>query len=159
MLLRRKRWFGNLWRVLCCALPCGYSCGVMESSVVLFRLRVVIVFRGNIYVIIILYSWHLVIYEHFWSVCMEQLILGHTYDEYLVLAWKPGISESPVSHRVGKGSGESIVFGSGLKVSSGLGPIPTSWAECPVDRAHSNSGISQFPFKLFQIHFKYSLNF
>jgi hypothetical protein len=64
MLLRRKRWFGNLWwGVLCCALPCGYSCGVMESSVVLFRLRVVTVFRGNIYVIIILYSWHLVIYK------------------------------------------------------------------------------------------------
>jgi hypothetical protein len=36
--------------------PSCYSCGVMESSVVPFRLRVILVFRDNIYVIIILYS-------------------------------------------------------------------------------------------------------
>jgi hypothetical protein len=28
----------------------------------------------------------LVICEHFWTVCVEQLILGHAYDEYLILA-------------------------------------------------------------------------
>jgi hypothetical protein len=39
---------------MCC--PGCHSCGVMESSVVPFRLRVVIVFRDIIYVIIILYS-------------------------------------------------------------------------------------------------------
>jgi hypothetical protein len=32
------------------------SCGVMESSVVLFHMRVVLVFRDIIYVINILYS-------------------------------------------------------------------------------------------------------
>jgi hypothetical protein len=49
-------------------------------------LRVIIVFRDVTYVIIILYSWHFVICEHFWAVCVEQLILGHAYDEKLVLA-------------------------------------------------------------------------
>jgi hypothetical protein len=39
---------------MCC--PGCHSCGVMESSAVPFRLRVVIVFRDIIYVIIILYS-------------------------------------------------------------------------------------------------------
>jgi hypothetical protein len=38
----------------------------MESSVVSLCLRVVLVFRDIIYVIIILYSWQLVIREHFW---------------------------------------------------------------------------------------------
>jgi hypothetical protein len=67
-----------------------WSYGVIRCSV---SLRVVIVFRDIIYVIIILYSWHLIIREHFWSVCVEQLILGHTYDEYLVLAKIPGMTE------------------------------------------------------------------
>jgi hypothetical protein len=40
-----------------------WSYGVFRYSV---PLRVVIVFRDITYVII-LYSWHLVIYEHFWS--------------------------------------------------------------------------------------------
>jgi hypothetical protein len=62
------------------------SYGVMESSAIPFHLRVVKVFRDIIYVIILLYSSHLFICEHFWSVCVEQLILGHTYDEYSVLA-------------------------------------------------------------------------
>jgi hypothetical protein len=53
-------------------LPFLWSYGVFRYSV---SLRVVI-----------LYSWHLVICEHFWVVCVEQLILGHAYDEYLVLA-------------------------------------------------------------------------
>jgi hypothetical protein len=38
----------------------------MESSAIPFHLRVIIVFRDIIYVIIILYSWILIIYEHFW---------------------------------------------------------------------------------------------
>jgi hypothetical protein len=66
--------------------PGCQSCGVMESSAVPFHLRVIIVFRDNIYVICILYSSHLVICEHFWFICVEQLILGHTYDDYSVLA-------------------------------------------------------------------------
>jgi hypothetical protein len=49
---------------MCC--PGCRSCGVMESFTISFRLRVIIVFRDIIYVIIILYSWHLVICEHFW---------------------------------------------------------------------------------------------
>jgi hypothetical protein len=48
----------------CC--PGCRSCGVMESSTVSVSLRVAIVFRDITYVIIILYSWHLVICEHFW---------------------------------------------------------------------------------------------
>jgi hypothetical protein len=62
------------------AVPVEY--GVFHYFV---PLRVVIVFRDNTYVIIILYSWHLVMCEHFWVVCVQQLILGHAYDEYLVL--------------------------------------------------------------------------
>jgi hypothetical protein len=52
------------------------SRGVMESSTILFHLRVVLVFRDIIHVIIVLYSWHLVICEHFLSICVEQLIMG-----------------------------------------------------------------------------------
>jgi hypothetical protein len=52
------------------------SCGGLESSVVPFRKKVVLVFRDIIYVINILYSWHLVICEHFWSICVKQLILS-----------------------------------------------------------------------------------
>jgi hypothetical protein len=65
----------------------GYhSCGVMESSAVPFCKRVALVFRLRYLCNNYTYSWHLVICEHFWSVCVEQLNLGHTYDEYLVLA-------------------------------------------------------------------------
>jgi hypothetical protein len=28
----------------------------------------------------------------FFAVCVEQLILGHAYDEYFVLVWKPGMT-------------------------------------------------------------------
>jgi hypothetical protein len=28
----------------------------------------------------------LVVCEHFWAVCVEQLILGHAYNEYMGLA-------------------------------------------------------------------------
>jgi hypothetical protein len=48
--------------------------------------RVVIVFRDIIFVLNILYSGHFDICEPFWSVGVEQLILSHTYDGYLVLA-------------------------------------------------------------------------
>jgi hypothetical protein len=80
LLLRRRRWTGILWRrVLGCVLPLLsflWSYGVFRCSV---SLRVNIVFRYIIYAINIFYSWHLVIYEHFLSVCVEQLILGiHT---------------------------------------------------------------------------------
>jgi hypothetical protein len=56
--------------------------GVFRCSVLL---RVIIVFRDTTYVIIILYLyiWLSVILL---AVCVEQLILGHAYDEYLVLA-------------------------------------------------------------------------
>jgi hypothetical protein len=70
-------------------LPFLWSYGVFRSSILL---RVIIVFRDITYVIIILYSSHLVIYEHFWVVCVEQLILGHAYGEYLVLAKKSGMT-------------------------------------------------------------------
>jgi hypothetical protein len=67
--------------------PGCHSSGVMECFAIPFCFeRVVLVFRDIIYVINILYSSHLVICGHFWSVCVEQVILGHTYDEYLVLA-------------------------------------------------------------------------
>jgi hypothetical protein len=56
--------------------PSCCSCGAMESFVVPFCKRDVIVFRDIIYVINILYSRHLVIYEHFWSMCVEKMILG-----------------------------------------------------------------------------------
>jgi hypothetical protein len=76
---------------LCTAqLPFLWSYGVIRRSI---SLRAVIVFRDIIYVIIILYSLHLVICEQFWSVCVEQLILSHTYDEYLVLAKKMGMTK------------------------------------------------------------------
>jgi hypothetical protein len=51
--------------------PSCCSCGVMESSAVLFHKRVALVFRDNIYVANILYSSHLAICEHFMSVCVE----------------------------------------------------------------------------------------
>jgi hypothetical protein len=67
LLLRRRRWTGIiLWGVLGYVLPrllFLWSYGLFCCSVLL---RVVIVFRDIIYVIIILYSWHLVICEHFW---------------------------------------------------------------------------------------------
>jgi hypothetical protein len=87
VLLRRRRWTGILWwGVLGCVLPrlsFLWSHGVIRCSI---SLRVLVVSRDIIYVIIILYLWYLVICEHFWSICVEQLILCHTYDEYLLLA-------------------------------------------------------------------------
>jgi hypothetical protein len=66
LLLRRRRWTGILqWGVLGYVLPrlpFLWSNGVFRYSV---SLRVVIVFRDIIYVIIIPYSWHLVICDYF----------------------------------------------------------------------------------------------
>jgi hypothetical protein len=101
LLLRRRRWTRILWwGVIGCALPrlpFLWSYGVICCSV---SLRVNVVFRDNSHVIIILYSWHLVIYEPFWSICMEQLILGHIYDEYSVLVLKPGTTHFSFSREM-----------------------------------------------------------
>jgi hypothetical protein len=68
LLLRRRGWTGILRRgVLGYVLPWLsflWCYGVFQCSV---PLRVIIVIRDTIYVIIIIiYSWHLVICEHFW---------------------------------------------------------------------------------------------
>jgi hypothetical protein len=77
LLLRSRRWTGNLRRrVLGYVLPrlsFLWSYEVFRCS---DSLRVVIVFRDITYVTIILYSWYLIICEHFLSVCVEQLILS-----------------------------------------------------------------------------------
>jgi hypothetical protein len=53
-------------------------------SLPLFRFAwVILVFRDIIYIIIVLYSWHLVICEHFLSVCVEQL----TLDIHMMSTW------------------------------------------------------------------------
>jgi hypothetical protein len=74
LLLRRWRWTGILWRgvlgYVSPWLPFLWSYGVFCYSV---SLRVIIVFRDIIYVINILYSWHLDIYEHFLSVCVHTI--------------------------------------------------------------------------------------
>jgi hypothetical protein len=67
LLLKRRRWIGILRRrilgYVLPRLPFIWSYGVFRYFVLL---RVIIVFRDITYVIILLYSWHLVIYEHFW---------------------------------------------------------------------------------------------
>jgi hypothetical protein len=67
LLLRRRRWIGIIRRgVLGYVLPWLsflWSYGVFCCSILL---RIIIVFRDITYVIIILYSWYLVICEHFW---------------------------------------------------------------------------------------------
>jgi hypothetical protein len=67
LLLRRRRWTGILRRGALCyvliQLPFLWCYGVFHYFT---SPRVVIVFRDIIYVIIILYSWLLVICEHFW---------------------------------------------------------------------------------------------
>jgi hypothetical protein len=67
LLLRRKRWTRILWQgvlgYVLPRLPFLWSYGVFHYSV---SLRVIIVFRDTIYVIIIPYSWHLVICDYFW---------------------------------------------------------------------------------------------
>jgi hypothetical protein len=67
LLLRRRRWTRILrWRVvgyMLPRLPFLRSYGIFRCSI---SLRVIIVIRDITYVIIILYSWYLVICEHFW---------------------------------------------------------------------------------------------
>jgi hypothetical protein len=66
MLLRRRCTGILRRRVLAYVLPrllFLWSYGVFHCSILL---RVVIVFKDITYVIILLYSWYLVIYEHFW---------------------------------------------------------------------------------------------
>jgi hypothetical protein len=66
LLLRRRGWTGILWwgvlGYVLSRLPFLWCYGVFRCSV---PLRAVIVFRDTIYAIIIVYSWHLVICEHF----------------------------------------------------------------------------------------------
>jgi hypothetical protein len=77
LLLRRRRWAGILWwgvlGYVSARLPFLWSYRVFHCSI---SLRVVLIFRDIIYVIIVFYSWHLVICKHFLFVCVEQLILG-----------------------------------------------------------------------------------
>jgi hypothetical protein len=76
---RRRRWTRILWWAVL-----GYAllrllflwCYGVFCYFVSFRMRVALVSRDIIYVINILYLWHLVICEHFWSVCVEQVILS-----------------------------------------------------------------------------------
>jgi hypothetical protein len=67
LLFRRRRWIGILRRgVLGYVLPrllFLWCYRVFRCSI---PMRVVLVFRDIIHVIILLYSCHLVIYEHFW---------------------------------------------------------------------------------------------
>jgi hypothetical protein len=67
LLLRRRRWTRILRRRVLgyelARLPLLWSYGVFRCSI---SLRMIIVFRDISYIIIILYSWHLDIYEHFW---------------------------------------------------------------------------------------------
>jgi hypothetical protein len=64
-------------------LPFLLCYGVFRCSV---SLRVILVFKDNIYVIIILYIRDIWLSVDTLAVCVEQLILGHAYDEYSVLA-------------------------------------------------------------------------
>jgi hypothetical protein len=67
LLLRKRRWTGILQRgvlgYMLSWLPFLWCYGVFCYFT---SLRVIIVFRDIVYVIIILYSWHLVICEPFW---------------------------------------------------------------------------------------------
>jgi hypothetical protein len=67
VLLRRRRWTRIFWwgvlGYVLPPLPFLWCYGVFRCSILL---RVILVFRDIIYVIIIPYSWHLVIYGHFW---------------------------------------------------------------------------------------------
>jgi hypothetical protein len=68
LLLTRRGWTRILRRgVLCYMLPRLSFLWCYEVFCCSIPLRVIIVFSDTIYVIIILYSCHLVICEHFWS--------------------------------------------------------------------------------------------
>ncbi len=89
LLLRRRRWTGILrWGVLgyvLLQLPFLWSYGVFHCSI---SLRVIIVFRDITYVIIILYSWHLAICEHFW----HENRYGRIIDPGSCIRWVLGFS-------------------------------------------------------------------
>jgi hypothetical protein len=74
LLFRRWRWTEILrWGVIGYVLPrlpFLLSYGVFHCSI---SLRVITVFRDITYVIIILYLWHLVFYEPFWSYVWNNL--------------------------------------------------------------------------------------
>jgi hypothetical protein len=67
LLLRRRGWTGILQRgvlgYVLSRLSFLWCYEVFRCSV---PLRIIIVFRNTIYVIIILYSWYLIICKHFW---------------------------------------------------------------------------------------------
>jgi hypothetical protein len=71
-------------------LPFLWCYGVFRCSI---SLRVILVFKDIIYAIIILYICDIWLLWTLLAVCVEQLILGHAYDQYLVLAYKPSMTE------------------------------------------------------------------
>jgi hypothetical protein len=103
LLLRRRGWAGILrWGVRGYVLPrllFLWCYGVFRCSV---SLRVIIVFRDITYVIIILYSWHLVVCEHFWPYVWNNWFwvmhmmstwfwhknrVWHDVDEFVFMSW------------------------------------------------------------------------
>jgi hypothetical protein len=147
LLLRRWRWTEILrWGVLDYVSPWLsflWSYGVFRCSV---SLRVILVFRDIIYVIIVLYSWHLIIREHFLSVCVKQLILGiHTMSTWF---WH----KNRVWHR------GRLPFRSWARPAS---PVhwTASWVSAHGAKVHFKSfPISRFNLNLFQtskIHSKF----
>jgi hypothetical protein len=67
LLLKRRRWTGIIWCVvLGYVLPRLLFLWCYEVFCYFISLRVILVFRDIIYVIIIVYSWHLVICGLFW---------------------------------------------------------------------------------------------
>jgi hypothetical protein len=60
----------SLTRSSSLTLPRLLSCGLWILPLFYF-VRVILVFRDIIYVVIILYLWHLAICENFMSVCVE----------------------------------------------------------------------------------------
>jgi hypothetical protein len=85
--LKRRGWTGILRRGVLGYVPPRllflWCYGVFHYSV---SLRAILVFKDILYVIIIFY---IMTFGYLWAllaVCVEQLILGHAYDEYSVLA-------------------------------------------------------------------------
>jgi hypothetical protein len=74
-------------------LPRLPSCGLWSLSLFYFA-RVVFILRDIIYIIIILYSWHLAICEHFMCVCRIN-DHGQTCNEFLILFTKLDMTRIP----------------------------------------------------------------
>jgi hypothetical protein len=66
---------------------------IMEPFVVLLSRVSFSLLKDIIYVIIILYLWHLVICEHFCSYVWNKNVPGHICDEYSDLVWNLGLLE------------------------------------------------------------------